>query len=202
MNRESIPDGTECYLNELEQETLLEWLLQEEQQRKILSFISSRWGSDLYDAREAWNSFFPKIKKNVLRSFRRDKGEFWNYFLRCLGNHCRKEARDALELKLRESPMPVGDGSPALVLTDLRTDANPEEILIIREWLEKGIAELHRSSPELAEALLAVDVKQQDLASAAAAQGIKPGTLRVRLHRARRKLREILDHLQSNTGRH
>lgn len=196
----------EHYLDESEQEAILEGLLDKERQRRILQFIASRRGSDLYDPQEVWSSFYPNIKKHVLKSYRRDIGvEFWDYFLLCLERHCRHEIRHALKTKSREcSISEIGDSDYlSLVLAEQRTEANPEDIYLLRErraLIEKGINQLHRRWPALAQAVVAIDLKQGDLRSVAAELGIRPGNLRLRLHRGRRKLKEILE--TSHTERH
>lgn len=187
-----------------EEETALclEWLFEEEQLRRIMRFVASRRGSDLYDAHDAWNSFFPNIQKHVIRRYDPARGKtFWSFLLFCLEKHCLQAVRSALKTKSREDL--VGDYKAiSLILIDQRAESNPEEKLVIKDLVEKGINELYRKNHKLAEVLVAIDLEQRDQADLAAELGMHENTLRVRLFRARGELKSILDRLQRITERH
>lgn len=188
--------------NEEEQALCIEWLLEEEQLSRILKFVSSRRGSNLYDARDAWSSFYPNIEKHVIRKYDPARGTtFWNFLLFCLGRHCLRAVKSALRTRSREDL--VGDyDAVSLDLVDQRTAANPEEMFVIKDLVEKGINELYRKNHLLADVLVAIDLEQKAQADLAMELGLNESTLRVRLFRARRELKSILDRLQRITERH
>lgn len=89
----------------------------------------------------------------------------------------------------RERPMPVAadraDGGPSPL--DLLLEG--ERARIVREELQ-ALAPLHR------EVLILVEYEELDLATVAEIVGAEVGTVKVRLHRARRKLRDSLQSLR------
>lgn len=190
-----------CDWDEEEQRLCLEWLLREEQLSRLLKFVSSRPGRHLYDAHDAWSSFYPSIQKHVIRKYDPARGTFWNFLLFCLQRHCLRTVRTAQRIRAREELF--GDEEAiSLILMDQRAGPDPEEMFVVKDLVEKGINELYRKNRRLAYVLVAIDLEQKTAAELAAASGVNETTLRVRLHRARHELKSILDRLQRSTEGH
>lgn len=83
-------------------------------------------------------------------------------------------------------------GDPALERLEGPAGEDPESDLERREFRDRILSAAAGLSPSQREAFLRVDVEQGEQKAVAQAMGIRPGTLRVTLHAARKRVAAVL----------
>ncbi len=140
----------------------------------FLSFVRSRVRSDA-DAEDIFQQSLIRAAEHAddVRDRDRTRAWFFQILRRALADHHAKWA-------LRESKL-------ALLANDVG-DATPEEVAVCA----CSLGQLDRIRPDYADILRRVDIADEPLASAADALGITVNNATVRLHRARKALRDQL----------
>jgi len=104
------------------------------------------------------------------------------YLCAAARNQCLRRARNAW----REAPADAGGERPARGPSPLELVLEDERARIVRDGV-RGLAPLHR------EVLILAEYEELDLAAIAEIVGANVGAVKVRLHRARKKLRAALE---------
>ena len=162
-------------------------------QRQVYT-LSYRFMGNHEDASDLAQEAFVKVYAS-LQSFR-EEASFKTWLFHITANVC----RDALRQRRRkqivvslDAPVPVEDGTIERQLTDLTT--SPDEIYDGKEkmsYLQKFINNL---PPEYRLVLVMRDVQGFSYEEIAMSVGCSPGTVKSRLNRARRTLRDkIMQH--------
>jgi len=166
-----------------------------------------RLGASAADAEDMTQAYFARfLEKQVVRSVHPDRGRFRSFLFVSVRNFFNNE-RDRWRASKRE-------GSRRLVSLDVATaeeqfkahlhrDASPET-LFVRTWAETLLERVHRRLEDEASrrgnrervralrACLPPAEREPDYAAIAKAWGVKPGAVRVALHRLRGRFGEIL----------
>jgi RNA polymerase sigma-70 factor (ECF subfamily) len=146
--------------------------------RLALRFFKSNW-----DADDACQNIFLKVYLHLPQFQQRSSFSSWLY--RLAYNECLDEIRRRHQTEARdhhfyeqeqEGPEP----------------ANPQEQAESERLREKIFTLLHSLPPSLQDALVTVDYKDLSLAQASVELKVNPPALRVRRHRAHRRLRHLL----------
>ena len=122
------------------------------------------------------------------RAFEPGRSSLGTYLCAAARNQNLKRLRRTKNEVLQAEPAEVADrrGPLELLLEDERARAVREAVL--------GLAPLHR------EVVVLVQYGEMDLATVAQIVGAEVGTVKVRLHRARQKLRRVLEGLRGGTS--
>lgn len=159
---------------------------------------------------DAWQELFDRWKKRLLAFFYRSLGSATEaedltleVFVRLHRNVARYEprasfaayvfqiARNLLRNELRRRRRKPADPLPPDAFEDVEADPAASRLAEIEETFQRALSELPEAQRTV---LLLVAQQQLEPAAAAAVLGITPNALRVQLHRARQRLREIIAH--------
>lgn len=161
-------------------------------------FYIRRRGYAVEDAKDLTQSFFSALlEQDALARVTKSKGPFRNFLLACL-NHFLSDERGRQKAQKRGGGVPRVDFESAEKQLGL-ADPDTPETLFRRQWaLETVGRALDRLRHEMGDRFRAfgdyiTGGRPEDLKSLAARIGLSESNVKVILHRARRRLREIIE---------
>jgi RNA polymerase sigma-70 factor (ECF subfamily) len=152
-------------------------LYQPRVRRLALRFFRNTW-----DADDACQNIFLKVFLHLPQFQHRSSFGSWLY--RLASNECLDEIRRRRQTEARDQHFYEQE-------QEMPEPASPQEQAQFERLREKIFTLLHSLPPSLQDALLTVDYKDLTLAQASAELNVNPPALRVRRHRAHRRLRHL-----------